>query len=357
MKRTSVALIVAFALFGPARAEEKFTEEGILAELKKLAGRPAAKETVDLDAEELKELLEKRGKRALELIKKFEAEHPKSKSLNDARLDALKAISVVDDLATEKEPIALAKRLRAATQKGTDHAAQADMFLVAADIRLTLRAAKSSEDFAKAWNRNAETFRRKIKAYLEDHPKYLPAADALRGLVPLLDLAGDTKTRDLILESVAKNLPDHPLAKAQALRKMVGNEFDLKFIPVGKEKEESLKGLRGKVVVINFWASWCVPCAAEMRQLKGLYEKHHKEGLEIVGFGLDEKEGAAQRFLKKHQPAWRQVIGKQALAVGEKYGIETVPVQLVIDREGKLVTVDALGKLQQLLPKLLEEKK
>ena len=356
MKHLFIAVFLGAGLLAPVRAEDKDTEEGILAELKKLAARPDRKQTADLDVEELKELMEKRGKRALLLIKKFEADYPKSKSLQDARLDALKAISAVDELATDKEPIALAKRLRAATEKGTDHAAQADMFLVAADIRVMLRESKSGEDFVKAWNKNAETFRGKIKAYLDDHPKYRPAADALRGLVPLLDMAGDTKTRDLILESVGKNLPDHPLAKAAELRKSVGKEFDLSFEAMGKDKKESLKDLRGKVVVVNFWASWCVPCQAEMRQLKDLYEKHHKEGLEIVGFSLDEKHAAAERFVKKHKPAWRQVIGKEAVAVGEKYGIETVPVQLVIDREGKLVTVDALGRLPTLLPKLLEKK-
>src|SRR3954452_2413118 len=213
------------ALLVPLRAEEKQTEAAALAELKSLAGRPDPKKTIDLDAEELKELMEKRGKRALELVTKFEAEHPKSKSLNDARLYALQAMSGVEELATAKEPIALAKRLRTASEKGTDYAAQADMFLVAADIRKTLHGATSGEEFVKAWNKDAESFRKKIKAFLEDHPKYQPAADALRRLVPMLDLAGDTKTRDLIVESVSKNFPDHPLAKAAELRKSVGKEF------------------------------------------------------------------------------------------------------------------------------------
>lgn len=356
MKRPLLASVALAALLAPLFARDRLAEEVLLNELKGLSSRPDAKSTADLDAEELKELLEKRGKRAVALAVAFEKAYPKSKSLDDARLYALQAASGVESLATAKEPVALAKRLRGATAKGSDHAAQADMFLVSAEIRQTLKGATSGQAFAKAWNKDAEAFRARIAAYLEDHPKYEPAADALRGLVPLLDLAGDVKTRDLILDSVAKNLPDHALARGAALRKAVGSEFDLEFTPLGEKKASSLKELRGKVVVVNFWASWCVPCAAEMRQLKELHQKHNKEGLEIVGFGLDEREGAAERYLKKHQPGWRQVIGKQAVAVGEKYGIETVPVQLVIDREGKLVTIDALGKLPELLPGLLEKK-
>ncbi len=114
----------------------------------------------------------------------------------------------------------------------------------------------------------------------------------------------------------------------------------------------SLKEWRGKVVVVNFWASWCVPCVAEMEQLKELQAKH-KDGLVLVGFGLDEKDAAATRFLARHKPAWRQVIGKEARAVGAKFGVETVPLQLVIDRERTLHTIDALGKLEGVLEKLL----
>lgn len=357
MFRLTSALALALLAFSFAHAEDA-SEAGLLAELKKLAAPLDPAKTVDMDAEDLRELLHNKGKHAMKIIVTFEEEFPKSKSLNVARLYALAAASRSEQLAVAEQPIALAKRLREATEKGSDQAAQADLFLVAAEIRKTLRGARSGEAFRTAWNKNADTFRKKIADYLEDHPKYAPAADALRNLVPLLELAGDTKTRDLIIEKVAKNLPDHPLARAAALRRAVGQNFDVKFKAVGSDKEVSLKDLRGKVVVVHFWASWCVPCQAELRQLQQLHEKYHKDGLVIVGFSLDEKDAAAERFIKRHMIPWAQVIGDQARALGDKLGIETIPVELVIDREGKLHSADAVGRLPDLLPKLLgkEEK-
>src|SRR4051812_2115521 len=127
MTRSFVAAALLGALAVCAPADEKDKDKGeqeALAELKKLAV-PLPREAADLDTEEIKEEYEKRAKRALELITKYEADYPKSKSLDDARLLALKAISHSYDLATAKEPLALAKRLREATQKGSDHAAQA----------------------------------------------------------------------------------------------------------------------------------------------------------------------------------------------------------------------------------------
>src|SRR5262245_1065264 len=119
MKRPLLAVLVLFAAALSPRADEKPSPEeeaATLNELKALAARPDPKQTIDLDAEELKELMEKRGKLAMTKVVAFEKAHPKSKSLNDARLYALQAVSGVDTLATAKEPLDLAKRLRAATE-------------------------------------------------------------------------------------------------------------------------------------------------------------------------------------------------------------------------------------------------
>src|SRR5262245_51541686 len=123
MKRM-LSVVALAALASVLWAEEKPSEESRLAALKKLAA-PLSRDKADLDAEEVKELHEKQGKEALKIAKEFESEHPKSKSLNDARLYALKALSMAEGMATDEEAIALAKRLRKATEKGTDHAAQA----------------------------------------------------------------------------------------------------------------------------------------------------------------------------------------------------------------------------------------
>jgi thiol-disulfide isomerase/thioredoxin len=324
-----------------------------LAELKALAAPLDPAKAMNLDADELRELLEANAKRALALLAKYEAD-PKAKSqVNDARLLTLRTVSHFEEMALDKQALEVAKRLRRDSEKGTEHAAEADLFLVSADIRTTLRQALTGEDFQSAWTKNADAFRKKIAAYLDDHPKYVPAADALRGLLPLLELAGDTQTRDLVLTRVAKNLPEHPLARIAALRLAVGKPFDLQIPAREGQPASSLKDLRGKVVVVHFWASWCVPCATEVGLLRELKEKY-KEKLAIVGVSLDEKEAAAKRFLTRYKADWPHILGKPAQALGTQYGIETLPTEWVIDREGILHSIDARGQLETVLEKLLK---
>jgi len=321
-----------------------------LADLKQLAAPLDPAKTADLDADEVRELLEANAKKALAILRKLEAARPEAPQLNDARLYALRAVSHYEPMALDKEPLEVAKRLRAATAKGSEHAAEADLFLVSADIRGRLLAAKSGDDFKEAWSQNAESFRKKIVAYLDDHPKYAPAADALRGLLPLLELAGDTPTRDLVLRRVAENLPEHPLARVAALRLAVGKPFDMPLpASVG-----SLKERRGKVVLIHFWASWCVPCAVEVEVLRELRDKY-RDKLDLIGITVEEKEAASKRFLARTKADWKQVLGKAGLELARQYGIETLPTTLVIDATGKLHSIDTRERLASIVSKLLDK--
>ena len=111
--------------------------------------------------------------------------------------------------------------------------------------------------------------------------------------------------------------------------------------------------LVGKPQVLNFWASWCIPCRNELPHLRSLYEKHRGEGLEIVGVSLDEKDDAARKFLSEQKLPWQQIVGDAARHLGEEWGIDHLPTVFVIDRSGRLLTTQGYGKLDELLPKLL----
>lgn len=125
-----------------------------------------------------------------------------------------------------------------------------------------------------------------------------------------------------------------PLA-AQAKIK-AGDVFPAGAVPSldGKGTVEPAK-MKGKVVIVDFWASWCEPCKIELPALNALYKKYKSKGLVVVGVNLDEKKTDAQAFLKDHPVdfplAWD---GGDKKVLAEKASIETMPTSFIVDKKG-----------------------
>lgn len=104
----------------------------------------------------------------------------------------------------------------------------------------------------------------------------------------------------------------------------------------GKPKFD-MKKLKGKVVIVDFWASWCEPCKIELPALNALYKKYKGKGLEILGVNVDENVADANSFLKEHPVAFSLVHDKGQKMAGE-LGIEKMPTSLILS-DGKIVKV------------------
>ncbi len=96
-----------------------------------------------------------------------------------------------------------------------------------------------------------------------------------------------------------------------------------------------LSRLAGKVVLIDFWASWCGPCKQEMPVLEALHKKYESEGLVIVGVNIDNSEKKMNNFLKATPVTFRQVRDKK-LKVASRYEPATMPSSYFIGRDGKI---------------------
>lgn len=114
---------------------------------------------------------------------------------------------------------------------------------------------------------------------------------------------------------------------------------------------------RGKVVLVEFWASWCQPWRAALPRLKDLYARCHDRGFEVVGVSLDHDRAELARFLDGARLPWtvlHDLDGDGRRPLATLYGIATVPVAILVDREGKVASLPAGGEeLERLLPKLL----
>ncbi|MCB2203626.1 TlpA family protein disulfide reductase [bacterium] len=102
-------------------------------------------------------------------------------------------------------------------------------------------------------------------------------------------------------------------------------------------KVYSLESLKGKVVVLNFWATWCPPCKAEIPDLKRVYDKYGEKGVEILGVSLDNKGWSVLKpFVEKWDINYPIVLG--GIDIARDYGnVRSIPTTFIINREGKVI--------------------
>ena len=130
-------------------------------------------------------------------------------------------------------------------------------------------------------------------------------------------------------------------------------------IPTADGKEIALSSLRGKVVLIDFWASWCGPCLREAPNVRKVYQKYHDKGFEVLGVSLDErtKRDAWLQAIDKHQLTWLHGSSLEGWAcpVAKLYNVTAIPAMFLLDRDGRIVATNARGeRLEEEVAKLCE---
>jgi thiol-disulfide isomerase/thioredoxin len=149
-------------------------------------------------------------------------------------------------------------------------------------------------------------------------------------------------------------------------REGIGQPFDLNFTDAISGKAISVqKDLKGKIVVIDFWATWCGPCVEQMPDNKSLYDAYKDKGVEFIGVSLDEPEAQAGLMNLKHFVAvnginWPQYYQGNAWdsEFSSSWGIKAtgIPTVFIVDADGKLYSTEAVAELHKLIPELLAKR-
>ena len=138
---------------------------------------------------------------------------------------------------------------------------------------------------------------------------------------------------------------------------MVGGEAPDFTQTTPEGKELSLSDLRGKVVLVDFWASWCGPCRRENPNVVKLYNKYHEQGFEILGVSLDKSKDRWLKAIAQDNLTWPHVSDLKGWqnSVAQTYNVSSIPHTILLDAEGKILARNLRGAaLEQKLEELFD---
>lgn len=110
--------------------------------------------------------------------------------------------------------------------------------------------------------------------------------------------------------------------------------------------------LAGKVVLIDFWATWCGPCVAEIPRVRDAYDRYHDRGFAVVGVSLDEDREALAAFVAEKELPWPIIVDARNDSGGlaDRYGVTAIPTMILVGRDGAVLSTEARGRrLEELL--------
>ena len=325
-----------------------------LMKIRSLMARPRAKTAVEY----INKLKQSR-QQVLALLEEMEQKYPNSKELNEARLHGIMATMELGRATHDPKMGIKAEKI---AQKVLASNAQPFLKLNADayTVLLKIRPIRSSAT-QPAKPIDDATARKTILDFTKRYKDTKVGLDALVIGLQLADIQGlDTLIKELE-DTILKQYPKHPFAQRIRKRRelsMVGKEFTASLTKLDGKKLNLPKDLLGKVVVIDFWATWCAPCVRELPHMKELYNKYKPKGVEIVSISLDKDKSRLEKFISQHKITWVQTFTGKGWEdpTARKYNINAIPSIWVIGKDGKVVSDRARGRLAKVIERALKTK-
>ena len=193
-----------------------------------------------------------------------------------------------------------------------------------------------------------------------------PNGKRLKEVMAAVCLSASEEAKPAAIRRYLEKFPDDPFyarrfVKTLRQAKSIGQPVELKFVDAMSGNEWDMAAHRGKVVLIDFWATWCGPCRETIPELKTLYNEYHSKGLEIAAVSLDDSEAKGglkklREFVQKNKMPWPQYHQGDAFdgKFSSEWGVMSIPTTFLIDKNGNLRVVNE-KRLKERIESLLSE--
>lgn len=294
------------------------------------------------------ELFRGRMKQVIRIGREAEKSYPKAADLHKVRRDMLRAADFIvrrlGDESYAKHRLIIARRLLA-SKAPAEAKVQADWFVT--QEKITGKAVTFEQQG------------KEIRAYAKRYDK-TPAEGPALAYAAMLAI--DNVQFNALQDCVAKLRAKH--AKDTAIRRFlegiarIGKPFEAALTTIDGKKLSLPGGLKGKVLVIDFWAIWCRPCITELPNMRKAYAEYKPKGVEFVGISLDRPNNLdkLKAFVKKEKLNWVHCYSGKYWddPTVKKYGIRGIPSIWVVGKGGRIVSDSARGRLEAVLDKALK---
>jgi thiol-disulfide isomerase/thioredoxin len=234
-----------------------------------------------------------------------------------------------------------------------------------ADVLVRQSQEKVSEvvaKYQKAYNEIDAYVTSRLKDEIKSHKDNI----AVLMFLDMFPREQNTVLHNEVIEALYNKYPDHAIVKERwnymnspASKVAIGAIAPELEFPDPEGKMRKLSDLRGKVVLVDFWASWCGPCRRENPNVTNIYSKYHDKGFEVFSVSLDSDAASWKRAIEADKLVWPNHVSdlrKWQSKAAALYGVSSIPSTFLLDKEGRIVQRNLRGAdLERAVQQLVEQ--